>query len=510
MKRFCKYICLIVLIACVSCGDFLEEYSQDLTYAKTAADLDEILVGEGYMPVASKSAMTSLDGEYYFPWLHVLDDDMKEHVYYANATRNSLSAFYTWAPYPYTNEKNEVVKDNTWERLYKHISVINVVLEKSKDVTGTPEDIARIQGECYFLRAMYYYYLVNFYAKPYSKETADTDLGVPVKTTEYIEDKYFSRNTIAEVYTQMLNDLREAKRLLKGKEKKTIYRANYYAVQAFLSRVYLYMEEYEQVVAAADTVLSASYGLLDYNGLTLSTNSWGQVVPVSTTYRDSPETIFSQGGNAIIQMMSGDYFQISDNLIELFRQNMNDLRLKFCIYEAQYYGAYYKSCKLVDKEDGMVSSNSLIRLPEVVLNKAEALALLGKDQEARGELEKLRIKRMVTANYQPVNYSGSDLIDFIRDERRRELCFEGHRWFDLRRYAVNVCHPFTTEILHDKYEISESSGWSAAYQGTYRLKTYSETPASYVLPIPQHVIEFNRGEMKDNDARPEIEVFNNK
>ncbi|MFR1239795.1 MAG: hypothetical protein ACLSDJ_01060 [Butyricimonas faecihominis] len=31
---------------------------------------------------------------------------------------------------------------------------------------------------------------------------------------------------------------------------------------------------------------------------------------------------------------------------------------------------------------------------------------------------------MVTANYQPVNYSGSDLIDFIRDERRRELCFE--------------------------------------------------------------------------------------
>ncbi|MFR1239794.1 MAG: hypothetical protein ACLSDJ_01055 [Butyricimonas faecihominis] len=37
------------------------------------------------------------------------------------------------------------------------------------------------------------------------------------------------------------------------------------------------------------------------------------------------------------------------------------------------------------------------------------------------------------------------------------------------------------------------------YQGTYRLKPYSETPASYVLPIPQHVIEFNR-EMKDNDA----------
>lgn len=268
------------------------------------------------------------------------------------------------------------------------------------------------------------------------------------------------------------------------------------------------MEEYDNVIAAADSVLTANYSLLDYNTLSLSTDEWGSILPTSTTYKDSPEIIFSQGGNAINDLMQGNMYQISTDLLELFRENANDLRQKFCIYETMYYGTLYVPRKLAKPEDGMVSSECLIRLPEVLLNKAEALALIGKDVEARAVLERLREKRIVAENYTPVNYSGNELINFIRDERRRELCFEGHRWFDLRRYAVNSRCPFLTEVLHDKYEIN--ANWEAEYQGTYRLKRYDENPASYVLPIPQHVIEFNRGEIKDNDPRPEIEVFYNK
>lgn len=508
MRKFCKYICCVILFGCASCSDFLEEYSQDLTYARTAADLDEILVGEGYMPVAKQSELVSLQGAYYFPWIHLMTDDVLEHVYYGNLQREGLSAFYTWAPYPYTNEEGEMVKDNTWERLYKHISVVNVILKKSEGIHDFPEEIERIQGECYFLRAVYYYYLINFYAKPYAKATADTDLGVTIKTTEYIEDIYFTRNTVAEVYKQILEDLASAKRLLQGKKKKTVYRADYHAVQAFLSRIYLYMEEYDNVISAADSVLAANYGLLDYNTLSLSTDTWGTLQPTSTTYKDSPEIIFSQGGNAINDLMKGDMYQISTDLLELFQKDANDLRQKFCIYETMYYETLYVPRKLAKPEDGMVSSECLIRLPEVLLNKAEALALIGKDVEARAVLERLREKRIVAANYTPVNYSGNELIHFIRDERRRELCFEGHRWFDLRRYAVNSRCPFQTEVLHDKYEVN--ANWEVEYQGTYRLKRYNENSASYVLPVPQHVIEFNRGEIKDNDPRPEIEVFYNK
>lgn len=155
----------------------------------------------------------------------------------------------------------------------------------------------------------------------------------------------------------------------------------------------------------------------------------------------------------------------------------------------------------------MVSSNCLLRLPEVLLNKAEALAQLGRDAEACKVLDELRRKRMdADVAYEPVNKTSKDLVDFIREERRKELCFEGHRWFDLRRYAVNTNYPFTKEIVHDIH--MQDADWNPVYQGSYRLKGYDEMPAAYVLPIPQHVIEFNKGAIKDNDPRPELEMFN--
>ncbi len=510
MKRYCKYICLIVLIWCSACSDFLEEYSQDLTYAKTAADLDEILVGEGYMSISPINSFLGLDNtSYYFPWLHLMDDDVDQYAqWYIIDMKQNFKAFYSWAPYPYTDVNGDIVKDNTWERLYKHISVVNVLLKKSEEINDFPEEIERIQGECHFLRAVYYYYLVNFYAKPYTKATAGTDLGVTIKTSEYIEDKYFSRNTVAEVYEQILADLNEAKRLLKGKAKKTVYRANYYAAHALLSRVYLYMEEYDQAVAAADSVLMANYEVLDFNSLTPSTDEWGDPVPTYSAYKDSPETIFSQGGNAIGVMMSDnqEYYRVSDDFVEFLGKDGNDLRNRFCLIAYDYGVKFEIQAKLSSTNTGLVSSNCLIRLPEVILNKAEALALSGKDDEARRALEMLREKRYATGTHVAVSHAGDALIDFIRDERRRELCFEGHRWFDLRRYAVNSRRSFTTEILHDEYEYNPGT-YAMDYKGTYRLKPYDEAPASYVLPIPMHVIEFNRGEIKANDERPEVEMI---
>ena len=506
-KMFRNFILFAFSLTAIACGDFLEEYSQDLTYAQTAADLDEILVGEGYMPVPYSNSIPSLESDFYFTWLPLMTDDVKEQVNSQNDNRSSLLGFYTWATYPYLNN-GKVVKDQMWPRLYTHISVANVILDKCQDVDGTQEDIERIQGESYFLRAVNYYFLVNLYAKPYSKATAATDLGIPVKTTEYIEDIYFSRNTVQEVYDQILSDLNEAKRLLRGKEKKTVYRADYHAVQAFLSRIYLYMEDYENAIAAADSALTGGYSLLDYNDLELpSVDDYGDIVEVSTTYKDSPETIFSQGGNVMEGLLTANMYQVSDELVELLRENSNDLRQNFYLYEAYYYGdRYVYARKLADRDDGMVSSFCLLRLPEVLLNKAEALAQLNQDAEACQVLNELLRRRVVREYFVPVAETGESLIDFIRDERRKELCFEGHRWFDLRRYAVNTLHPYTQETIHDTYTIG--ADWLPAYQGSYRLGDYDEMPAAYVLPIPQHVIEFNKGAMEDNDPRPELEMFN--
>ena len=149
----------------------------------------------------------------------------------------------------------------------------------------------------------------------------------------------------------------------------------------------------------------------------------------------------------------------------------------------------------------------LIRLPEVILNKAEALAMLNREGEAKTELEKLLSKRFAVAP--SVTETGEALIDFIRDERRRELCFEGHRWFDLRRYAVNSIRPlpenFRIRHQNNDYEANSMTWYENGY---YELNAYTQDHAAWIVPIPNYAIEFNRGELQ-NEIRPNRELIRN-
>ena len=144
-----------------------------------------------------------------------------------------------------------------------------------------------------------------------------------------------------------------------------------------------------------------------------------------------------------------------------------------------------------------VSSEFLLRLPEILLNKAEALAMLDRSEEAMAVLEELRVKRVVTAEYKPLDMrSGEKLVELIRDERRRELCGEGQRWFDLRRYAVSPKYPEKKSIRHETYDKN------GVLEGDYVLKPYGEDPA-WVLPIPGYEIVYNQGNLVDNPQRVE-------
>ena len=94
--------------------------------------------------------------------------------------------------------------------------------------------------------------------------------------------------------------------------------------------------------------------------------------------------------------------------------------------------------------------------------------MLNRDDEAKTELEKLRSKRFKAEDLQPVTETGEELVNFIRDERRRELCFEGHRWFDLIRYKDN----YALNFLHS-------------------IGKTSATTKHLLFPIPQQEIEAN-------------------
>ena len=144
-----------------------------------------------------------------------------------------------------------------------------------------------------------------------------------------------------------------------------------------------------------------------------------------------------------------------------------------------------------------VASAGWLRYGEVLLNKAEAQACLGQG-DAVNTLKNLLQNRYKVVPEIPSG--GKELVDFVRLERRKELCFEGHRWFDLRRYAVNTAYPDKKSIEHICYQITTNEAGNAMAEkvGTTTLEAYGENSiGSWMIPIPQDVITFCDGNMEN-------------
>lgn len=483
MKKIVYLTIISTWIFLVSCGDFLSEYPKDLIYVNSISDLDELLVGEAYMQTRQ-----SVDefGDMAIPgWIHVMDDDVEMQMQYGE--RPQFTSFYCWLERPFQNEYGAPEDDRVWSRLYEHIAALNVILNKVKEFEGDTEGYSRVKGQAHFLRAGYYFLLTNLYAQPYVKETAENVPGVPLKLSDEVEDKLFTRASLEDVYQLLITDLREAIKHLKQVNMTSVYKASEAAAHALLSRVYLYMGDWENAIAESDTVMNAGYGLLDYNQI-----GNGE----STLFADSPETIFSQGEYRLDHIMRDDAaYKCSADLLNAFYDKEHDLRYINNVM-GTYSGAFLIR-KLKQWKDGGISDCFLIRLAEVYLNKVEALAMSGKETEAAGLLQSYLEKRFVPGSEPTFDRQGKGLVDFIRNERRLELCMEGHRWFDLRRYAVTSKYALKTQIRHQHY-IYSSSNYQILNDGYYDLAAFPED-GGWVLPIPSYELIYNGPGLVNND-----------
>ena len=101
-------------------------------------------------------------------------------------------------------------------------------------------------------------------------------------------------------------------------------------------------------------------------------------------------------------------------------------------------------------------------------------------------LTELRARRFTSAP--AISASGTALIDLIRKERQRELCLEGHRWYDLRRYTVCEEYPWSKSFQHTFTEFN----YSINYSETSRVRVYEleEYDKAYTLAFPREVRDF--------------------
>ncbi len=253
----------------------------------------------------------------------------------------------------------------------------------------------------------------------------------------------------------------------------------------------------KKAVAYANKVIEKRYKIRDMNTWTSGTPfvSLGSpelihTIPIGSHSSNMSQMMYDLSKQSVINS-----YRVSEDLLGIF-SNKDLRRQAFFIQTDVGDFLARKSGESIANE---VADLSTIRLPEQYLNKAEAPAVLNRKEEAIATLQELRKNRFKPDDLTTIDLSGAQLVDFIRNERRRELCFEYHRWFDLRRYGVNSKYPYGKITRHRAFAWDVSGRY---VQGYYELKPYAEEPAAYVLPIPKKEIDYGQG-IITNEPRPQ-------
>lgn len=506
MKTFNNKIIISTAIAAVvgftSCSDFLKEHSQDLAKVESWRDLDEVLLGDGYMHsariISQYGGIPSSDGASGLDILHLMTDEieMNEGRYcHSNdfcGLQYDMFPFYTWQQDTGTDYLLKYTGGDAayWNDMYSRINVCNMVIYMTDELADESADDTfqkeRVKGEAYFLRGMYHFFLANLYAQPYDPSTASSTPGIPIKTSAIVEDIEYFRENLDVTYQQILSDFMSAADLLEDKTAKSKYHAGYEAVLLMLARTYLYMQDWDNAILYADKLLARNSSLQYISTVASST---------SCVSLSSPETIFTMGHYNIAANFSddswGDYqqfFSVSKNMRELYA----DYDMRKNRYVGQTHSGYYDNAFIkyylqypVFGGYSDVSSYCLLRTPEAYLIKAEAQAYKQFDSDAVNTLRPYLASRMTSNPAESLQ--GHALIDFIRDERAREFLLEGHRWFDLRRYTVCQPYKWSKAITHAYIYYSNSYNVAIDYIDTYRLEEYDQ---AYTLPIPREIRQF--------------------
>lgn len=366
----------------------------------------------------------------------------------ANQAKNDLDK-YTFTPATTTFQ-------SLWSAVYRGINRANTVIDR---VPGIPMDNDlknRYVAEAKFMRGFYYFTLVRLFG------------GVPlvVKETTSLNNLTIPRASVDEVYNQIIQDFTDAEGVLPatytGADRG---RATRGAAKAFLAKVYLTRQEWAKAAAKAKEVIdSGTYDL------------WAN-------YADAFQIANKNGKEAVFEMQAlgggfneGSWMQgymrpnfdrvngiagfgddpVTENLYRTYREDDKRRNITIRLYSASStpaapasvaFPAYvYKYLDPSATANGDGSNNyPIIRYADVLLMYAEALnEISAGNAEAYAAINRIRSRAGLSALAPTL--SQAEFRDSVLLERRLELAFEGHRWYDLARTkrlisAMNAQNP---------------------------------------------------------------------
>lgn len=326
-----------------------------------------------------------------------------------------------------------------WSRWYKTIGRASQAIKYIEEYGLTDEAYKnRLIGEAKFLRAVSYFYLVRGWG------------DVPLQEQDLI-----NRAPADQVYAYIVKDLQDAMAVLPNKSdyaSKDVGRATRGAAQGLLSKVYLYMKDWQNAYSSANAVItSGQYGLeTDYSVIwrASSENGTESLFEIQARGESIAHGVqqYSQTQGARGVSGWGWGFNIpSQNLLDAFNAEGDNIRRDATII---FRGETLWDGRKVDNavenpmynEKAYSSANAgaedtdknirYLRLGEVYLILAEAANELGRTGEAQTALNTVRAR----VKLNPVTTGDqAQLRQAIWKERRLELAFEHDRWFDLVR-----------------------------------------------------------------------------
>lgn len=425
----------ILFVSASSCDDYLDLRPQDgivrEDFWKTKEDVQAGVIG------IYSSLLNSPPG--------VSDLPLSQYLFMYGELRADMIA-----PGPFvTEDQRDIMNSNiiasnlltNWDAFYRTINYCNTVIQlapavRAEDPTLTEVQLNHFLSEALAIRAYLYFTLARTYR------------DVPLKLNATLSDAESFQlpvNSQSEIFAQVIKDLELAEQYGVedyGNNPSNRGRITVYAINAMLADVYLWTDNYEKAVAAADKVIaSPKFGLIQ------ASSSWFNTVYAQG---NSIESIFefqystsNLGPFYNIFFLRPQFLGGLDVLEDVFGIDLDNVnnrdvrgeRASVVPGTSQIYkfvGLNFNDRKELQNSD---THWFVYRFADVLLMKAEALTELNRGQEALDIIENLREKRnaLELTSEDVGSENKSQIIDYLLAERSREFAYEGKRWFDLLR-----------------------------------------------------------------------------
>jgi len=439
--KFYKYSLISFLLLLVSCNDYLDKVPDERLTIDNVEKIRGAVIG-------------AYQNDYSYRFTDLCTDNvtLTQNVFTTYPIINDL---YSWNR-DFKNQTHQDSPSAYWVAAYGSILNANLALEAINSDSFKEEEKAELnllKGEALIIRAYNHFMLVNIFSKHYDVKTASSDLGIPyVSAPEKELAVDYSRGTVEEVYTLIEKDLLEGLKLIEAdisNFKNNKYRFTPATVFAFASRFYTWRnkdaKDIENVIAYSEKSLQAfggaevmrpwaDYQADDKGPVDIDQSEVG-LIQSSYTWTTSGY-LYAMTNDINNNFLKPNPFKTSDSRLNInFRRSGDVFHPAFFFVYSSVRGA---------------SATDIFPLAEVILNKAEAYVRQA-DYTKATEMFSFIAKKCYPS-YDPTSLTSALLTDYyevdeaaawtkyLLHERRVMFIFKGLRWFDIKRYNLDVEH----------------------------------------------------------------------